>query len=229
MAGVPSTASPRRKYQSVKRKQRARETRERILGAAGAEFLRSGYAGTTIRGIAEAAGVSVPMVELAFGTKAQLLHATIRFAIRGDAAPLPMLEREWARSAREAASADEFLAIVAAVLCESAARSAGLVIAAFEAAHLDRSMGGLADRLRAQRTETAGWIVDGVIERSALRAGLTREQAIDTVWLLMDPHVFRALTWDRGWSRGQFEQWFAESVRRLLLSSQTRPRKRGDR
>jgi AcrR family transcriptional regulator len=213
----------------VKRKQRARETRERILGAASAEFLRSGYAATTIRAIADSAGVSVPMIELAFGTKAQLLHATIRFAIRGDAAPLPMLEREWAQTARQTSSVDEFLAIVAAVLCESAARSAGLVIAAFEAANLDRSIDGLADRLRAQRTETAGWIVDGVIERSALRVGLSREHAIDIVWLLMDPHVFRALTRDRGWSRGQFERWFAESVGRLLLSSATTPRKRGDR
>ncbi len=226
---MPSTAPSRRQYRSTKREQRARETRERILRAAETEFLRSGYAGTTIRAVADGAGVSVPMVELAFGTKAQLLHATIRFAIRGDAAPLPMLEREWARSALEASSADEFLAIVAAVLGESAERSAGLVLAAFEATQLDRSMGGLAERLRAQRTETAGWIVDGVIERSPLRHGLQRAQAIDTVWLLMDPHVFRALRRDRGWSRAHFEQWFADSVRRLLNDPPARPRKRGKR
>jgi len=226
---VPDAAAPpRRRYQSAKREQRARKTRERILAAAGAEFLRLGYSGTTIRAVADAAGVSVPMVELAFGTKAQLLHAAIKYAIRGDAAPLPMLERGWTRNARSARSVEGFLELVGAVLRESAERSAGLVVAAFEAAHLDPSTRELADRLRAQRAETAAWIVDGVIERSPLRTGLTREQAVDTVWLLMDPHVFRALTYDRGWSAGRFELWFADSVRRLLLSTEARPGKRGD-
>jgi hypothetical protein len=75
----------------------------------------------------------------------------------------------------------------------------------------------LANQLRAQRTETAAWIVDGLIERASLRPELDRDTAIDTIWLLMDPHGFCALTEDRGWTPGQFEQWFSDSARRLLL------------
>ncbi len=224
MGTVSRVATPvraRRKYRSAKRDQRARVTRERILAAAGAEFLRSGYAATKIRAVADAAGVSVPTVELIFGTKSQLLHAAITFAIRGDADPLPMLERDWAWNAQETGSVEDFLAIVAAALAEAAQRSAGLVLAAFEAAHLDESMRGLADQLRAQRIETAAWIVDGLVKRSSLRADITREQAIDAIWLLMDPHVFRVLTRDRGWSPRQFEHWFVDSVCRLLLSMTT--------
>lgn len=162
--------------------------------------------------------MSVPAVELAFGTKPQLLRAAIRFAIRGDADAIPMLEREWAATAQSAGSATEFLAIVGSILTIAAQRSAGLVVAALEAAHVDESMRALADQLRAQRAETAAWIVDGLAKRSPLRVEIGRDQAVDTVWLLMDPHGFCALTQHRGWTPEQFGQWFTDSVRRLLLA-----------
>lgn len=219
--GVVSTptlgAVPRRRYRSPTRERRARETRGRILAAARTEFLRSGYAATTLRAVAGAAGVSVPTLELVFGTKPALLRAAISFAIRGDADPVPMLQREWARRAQATPAAADFLAIVARVLTDSSQRSAGLVVAAFEAAQADESMRPLADQLRSQRAETAAWIVDGLVERAALRPETDRDTAIDTIWLLMDPHGFCALTEDRGWTPQQFEHWFAETACRLLL------------
>ncbi len=189
-----------------------------MLAAASAEFVRSGYSATTMRAVASAAGVSVPTVELAFGTKAQLLRAAVSFAIRGDAEPVPMLEREWAAEAQAATSVTDFLAIVEQILVVAAHRSAGLVVAAFEAAQVDESMRALAEQLRAQRAETAAWIVDGLKMRSPLRSEIGREEAIDTVWLLMDPHGFCALTHHRGWTAEQFGRWFTDSVRRLILA-----------
>lgn len=215
---MASRSEQKRSYRSVTRERRARQTRERILASATAEFVRSGYGATTIRAVAGAAGVSVPTVELVFGTKAQLLRAAISFAIRGDAEPVPMLERNWAAAARAESSLVDYLSIVERVLTDAQQRSAGLVMAAFEAAKLDRSMRALADQLRAQRAETAAWIVDGLMKRSSLRAGIGRSQAIDTVWLLMDPHGFCALTRDRGWPPEQFGRWFTDSVCRLLLA-----------
>jgi AcrR family transcriptional regulator len=202
----------------VTRERRARQTRERILASASAEFVRSGYGATTMRAVASAAGVSVPTVELVFGTKPQLLRAAISFAIRGDAEPVAMLERDWAATAQAAASVVDFLAIVGRVLTHAEQRSAGLVVAAFEAAQLDHSMRALAAQLRAQRAETAAWIVDELMKRSSLRAEIGRDRAIDTVWLLMDPRGFCALTQDRGWTPELFERWFADSVWRLLFA-----------
>ena len=221
MWAVPSATSrsaQKRIYRSVTREQRARQTRERILASASAEFVRSGYGATTMRAVASAAGVSVPTVELVFRTKPQLLRAAISFAIRGDAEPVPMLKRDWAATAQAAGSVADFLAIVGRVLTEAEHRSAGLVVAAFEAAHFDESMRAVAGQLRAQRAETAGWIVDGLMKRTSLRAEIDRDRAIDTVWLLMDPHGFCALTRDRGWTPEQFGRWFTDSVCRLLLA-----------
>ena len=207
----------RRTYRSAQRELRARETRERILGAASTEFGRAGYAATRIGAVAQAAGVSVATVELVFRTKAQLLRAAISFCIRGDADPTPMLERPWALSAQRACSAEAFLGIVGRVLVEGQQRSAGVIVAAFEAAHQDGSISAVADQLREQRVETATWVIDGLIARGALSSAITRKRAIDTVWLLMDPHGFVALTRHRGWSAAQFETWFTDSVHALLI------------
>lgn len=216
-------AIPKRSYRSERRERQARETRKRILAVASVEFERRGYVATPMRAVAEAAGVSVPTVELAFGTKSQLLRAAISFAIRGDAEPVPMLRRPWAQRAQEASSVANFLRIVGRVLLEGQQRSAGLILAAFEAANHDQSMLALADQLRGQRAETAAWLVDELIGRASLRDEITREQAIDTIWLLMDPHGFVALTRDRGWTAERFEAWFIDSVHKLLLAGRSAP------
>ena len=128
-----------------------------------------------------------------------------------------MLARDWAVRAQSSATAADFLAIVAETLVAAQQRSAGLVVAALEAAHADASMTALAAQLRSQRAETAAWIVDGLSMRAPLRDGLERDAAIDTMWLLMDPHGFCARTGDRGWSPERFGGWFTDSVARLLL------------
>src|SRR3954447_27046908 len=129
--GVESRPEPApRPYRSARRETQARHTRRRIVEAATSVFLRRGYAGATVRAIAAEAGVSVPTVELAFGTKARLLRAAIDVAIAGDDDAVPVLDRSWTSAAIAATSADEFLSVVATVIGAAQARSAGLVLAA---------------------------------------------------------------------------------------------------
>jgi len=66
------------------------DTRERILAAAGDEFGEFGYDGATMRGIAARAGVDAALLHHYFGTKADLLVATIDLPIRPDRA-LPQI------------------------------------------------------------------------------------------------------------------------------------------
>jgi hypothetical protein len=76
------------------------------------------------------------------------------------------------------------------------------------------ALGGQLDR---QRSTTAAWIASGITERSPLRADLSHDDAVDIIWLLIDPVVFRRLTRDRRWSIDAFQLWFADTVHRLLL------------
>jgi AcrR family transcriptional regulator len=205
-----------RRYHSPHRQEQARRTRERIIAAACDRFLASGYTAATMRGIANVAGVAVQTVELVFGTKRELLKAVIDVAIAGDDQPVPVLQRAWAR-AESTAEVTEFLAIAGHAVRTVADRVAGLLAVVDEAASTDHEIAALARQLDAQRATTAARIVTGIIERAPLRTGLRHEDAVDTIWLLMDPVVFRRLTRDRGWSPGHFEHWFTDSIHRLLL------------
>jgi AcrR family transcriptional regulator len=198
---------PSRRYRSPRREQQARRTRARITAAAAGRFLACGYAATTMRTVAADAGVALPTVELAFGTKARLLKAVIDAAIAGDDEPVPMLEREWAG----------FATVFAEVLTQSAQRAAGLTLAALEAARIDEDIAAVAAQLMTQRQVMATWLVDGLLRRSPLRDGTDRAAAIDTVWALMDPALFCRLTGNRRWSAARFRNWFTDCTLRLLL------------
>jgi AcrR family transcriptional regulator len=199
-----------RVYRSSRRAEQARATRRRILDAATTVFLERGYAAATMRVLAGQAGVSVPTVELLFGTKVKLLKAAIDVAIAGDDEPVPMLDREWAN-----AGAD-FLDVAAEVLTSAQERSAGLVLAVFEGASADPELAALAEQMTTQRATTAAWIVDRL---APLRCD--RDEAVDTVWILMDPAVFHRLTRRRGWTPQRYRQWFARSVARLLTDERS--------
>jgi hypothetical protein len=97
------------------------------------------------------------------------------------------------------------------------ARSAGLVLAAYDAAGTDPVLRDLAEQLSTRRAATVAWIIDGITDRVALRQGITRRHAIDQVWLLMDPAVYDRLTRYRDWNPASYEKWFTDTTIRLLL------------
>jgi AcrR family transcriptional regulator len=220
MSHVPvDSLTNKRGYVSTARTEQARQTRKRVIDAATRLFIEKGYAPTTIRAIAAEAGVSVPTVELLFSTKAQLLHVVLDVAIAGDDEPIPVLSRAWAVDAKATSEAADFLSAVADVLREAQVRSAGVMLAAYEAATSDADIHLLMTDRERQREQTASWIVDGLLQRSSLRAGLDQRTAVDTVWMLIDPVVFSRLTRRRGWSPERYATWFVDSVAQLLLSN----------
>jgi AcrR family transcriptional regulator len=207
-----------RSYRSSRREAGARRTRRRILEAAASVFVAVGYTGATIRVIAAQAGVAVPTVELLFGTKARLLKAAIDVAIAGDHEAVPVLDRSWTGAATASTSVEEFLSIVATVIGAAQARSAGLVLAVFEGSLKDPELAELAEQMIRQREITAGWIVDGLAGKADLRDELTRQDAVDTMWLLMEPAVFQRLVRHRHWTVDRYQNWFARTARRLLVA-----------
>lgn len=224
---APSGQRASRPYRSSRREAQARLTRQRVLAGATTVFLDHGYAGATIRAIATEAGVSVPTVEALFGTKARVLKAAIDVAIAGDDEPVPVLARGWAEMARQSDTVDELLAVAASVIGPTQVRSAGLVLAVFEGSSTDSALADLLAQLVAQRATTAEWLVDGLTRRARLRDGCSREEAIDTLWVLMDPAVFDRLTRQRQWTVDHYETWFASSVRRLLVPDTPAPMSSG--
>jgi AcrR family transcriptional regulator len=88
---------PARGYHSPRRLAAARDTRARIRAAAGELFVADGYAATSIRSIARAAGVAEKTVYLQFATKLELLKEVVETAIVGDDQAVAAADREWFR------------------------------------------------------------------------------------------------------------------------------------
>jgi AcrR family transcriptional regulator len=217
-AAVEAPPTARRRYRSPQRDARAAATSLRVVRAASALFAERGYAGTTVRSVAAKAAVSVPTVEALFGTKSRLLKAAIDVAIAGDDEPVPMLDRGWAAAATKARDPESLLSILAGVLAPAQARSSGLVLSVFEGAGYDPELAGLAVQMSAQRATMAAWVVARIVALGALREEVGEDEAVDTVFALMEPAVFDRLTRRRGWRLARYQEWVAWSLRRLLVA-----------
>jgi AcrR family transcriptional regulator len=215
--------NPRRAYRSTIRADAAIRTRAAILAAAHESFVDRGYAATSLRAIAQAAGVSVPTIEQTFGTKANLLKTVVDVARAGDDEPIPILEREPARAAQTRVDVSDFLTIVTKEIGVVSDRVSGIFAVVEQAATSDDQIARLAQELDAQRRVVATWIVDGLRRRGRLRRGLSVEQAIDTVWLLLDPTVHRRLRRDRRWPTAAFTRWLRDAITHLTLAPDAEP------
>src|SRR5205823_590517 len=80
---IPDSGGARRRYESPVREARARRTRAHVIATAGRLFAERGYAGTSMRQIAAAAGVGLETVTQA-GRKPELLLAAFRDGLAGD-------------------------------------------------------------------------------------------------------------------------------------------------
>src|SRR4051812_19627485 len=92
-----SQGQPSRSYHSPRRLAAARATRARIRNAARNLFVADGYAGTSVRSIADAAGVAGKTVYLQFPTKLDLLKEVVETAIVGDDEAVAAADRDWFR------------------------------------------------------------------------------------------------------------------------------------
>jgi AcrR family transcriptional regulator len=209
----------RRNYESPARRAQADRTRGLVIAAASDLFRERGYAGTTMRAIAERAGVSVPTLELLFGRKREVLKVAVDVARAGDDEPVPVLERVDVVAAGSTADPRVLIARVAALLADAQERSAGLVLTVFEGADSDPDLATLADDLAAQRAATAAWLVDQLLDRASLRTGCTTAEAVNTVWLLMEPALFDRMRRHRHWTRADYQHWVTTALMRLLLDA----------
>jgi AcrR family transcriptional regulator len=223
MAGDGPGDNPRRAYRSAVRAEAARRTRSAILAAAHETFVARGYGATSLRGIAQAAGVSVPTIEQTFGTKANLLKTVVDVTRAGDDQPIPVLERAPAQAALATTNAADFLTVITTEIGVVATRVSGIFIVVEQAAASDDQIRQLATELDTQRRAVAAWILDALRDRGRLRPGLDSEHAADTIWVLLDPTVHRRLTHHRGWTTETFTRWLRDAIIHLILAPDAQP------
>jgi AcrR family transcriptional regulator len=183
------------------RQRQAQETRDRIASAARGLFADRGYPATSIEAIADAAGIPVPTIYSAFGSKRAILEAIRRFwiadsdvedlyvqaiALQGSRGRLRMAAH-WTRRQFE-------LGHDVIVMYQEAARTDPRVAVAWAEALVGR--------------ERALVLLVTSLEGD-LRPGLGTSHALDILLTSTLPETYRSLI-DRGWSGDEFEQWLGD-------------------
>ncbi|MGD0019692.1 MAG: helix-turn-helix domain-containing protein [Candidatus Limnocylindrales bacterium] len=207
----------RRVYDSPRRRDQARATRRAVLNAAEALFVERGYVATTIDAIAARATVSPETVFSIFGAKRTLLSELVDVSISGGNEAPPILEQAWVREMGAEPDPRRRIEILAANGRSILERRSALDEVVRGAAAAEPEMATLWERGKAQRFSGQAALLQMAIDAADLREGLDLETAAEILFAIGSPEVYRLLVVDRGWSGSRFEQWYAETLARLLL------------
>jgi AcrR family transcriptional regulator len=204
---APSSNPRRRGYHAPLREAAASRTREAIVRAAKQLFEDRGWAATTVRSIADAAGVSPKTVEADFGTKAALLEAAVAYAIRGDFDPRPVAQREAITQVEQAPDAATMLRLHAAHLRRVHERSARIAFAVEQAAPADPIAADRWRQMNRNRTAAIRRATETLLQKPGRRRGLRRHDVRASFWIALDWGTYRTLTEQAHLTPDQYEAW----------------------
>ena len=171
-----------RAYHSPRRRLQAAQTRAAVLDAAAHLFSEFGWADTSMRRVAQSAGVAIGTVYAGFGSKGDLLAAVMDVAVVGDDLPVPLAQRDVVALLGTGTPAER-VAKAAQMSVAISGRTCELVQALIQGGATDATVAGrLADLDVRRRVEVAG-----SFERVASRAPSAAE--LDEAWLLTSAGV----------------------------------------
>ena len=206
----------RRSYRSAVRTEQAAATRRRLLTAAADCFAENGYAGTSLREIADRAGVSVETVQLN-GPKAALILAAYEQAFAGDEGQNSLLEREPVRSLLTATDPRQVVHALVDFMVPANVASAELG-AAYEAAarsdpRIAGSLSGLRERALADSRAGAAFVAS----IGGVSSGRPVDEVGEELWFVVRSSHYLDLVRGAGWTIDQYRSWLIRSVETLLL------------
>ncbi|CAI7978799.1 TetR/AcrR family transcriptional regulator [Frankia sp. Hr75.2] len=203
-------------YDNRSRQVAAGQTRQRVLAAARESFLTHGYAGTTIRAVAAAAGVSQETVYKRFEGKAGLLKAVYDVTLAGDDEPISFADRPEAQAMRAADGARDSARAYAAMAGAVAGRIGQLLDIVLNTRGGDPELEAFAATIDRERLLGATAAVSHWSSVGLLRDDLSVDAARDVVWTLISPAVDSMLR-QRGWSRTDYQEWLARTLLATVL------------
>ena len=191
------------------RERRAQLTRDEILQAARRLFAERGYARTSVRDIARAAGVSAQTVYDSVGSK-QALVARLNDLIDSEAGIAAI-----ARAAAESADPRDVAATQARVARSILEHCGDIIHALVTGAAAEPELAGVLEEGQRRHLEGARMVVGLLRRHEALRADV--DDPVETLAALADVRVALVLRESYGWSLDRIESWIANASRALLL------------
>lgn len=203
--------SQTRRYHSELRAAQAAATRSRILDAATDLFTSTGYTGTSLADIAQAADVSVETVKLG-GPKRRLLLDAFTHSFAGSDDIESLAEHGPVTEITAEIDNTRYLAGIVHFVAESNRRSSllwtTLLSAAASDARLSEELDGLLQRRRADMLT----LVDELRRRGLAETDQQRETIADSISFIVSPEGYNQLVHGAGWSQPDYETWLARTI-----------------
>lgn len=204
-----------RRYDSSGRRAQARRTRDAILDTAQRQFLTSGYAATTVAGVAREAAVSVETVYKAFGSKAGLVRALYARGLEGSG-PVPAYQRsdELRESTTDPA---ELMRRWGELTAEVASEVTPVRLLMRAAAGTDAELAAVLAQSEAERLARMRSHARFLKKRGYLRAGVSVGEATDVLWTCSSVELYELLVLKRGWRPTRFARFVGDLLTSTLL------------
>ena len=195
----------------VSKRERAEQTRARIMEAAYRLFTQHGYEATTMQAVADEAGVAVQTVYFTFHTKAGLLMTIETRAVGGEG-------QEW-RDQRQRELVEERDPRNVVALWVRASATVLNRITAFVAllgANLQMDAESVERRAR-ERDRWFQMLIDRLIALDALKRGLVPSRALDVARAVTTVEAYQDLTLRWGWTEQEWIEWMTGLLASELL------------
>jgi AcrR family transcriptional regulator len=199
------------------RAEKTRLTRRRIVAAAAEKFLDHGYGATTLDQIAAHAGVAVQTVYFHFGNKATLLKEALDVAAVGDDEPIALMDRPWLQEMAAEPDPVRVIELWTNGGREIFERVAPLLTVVRGTVGTDPDLAAQWDLNEGQRRNSFRALGVLLADRSALRPGLTVEDAADLAFLLSSAENYMVATGILGWTPEHWQHTTTALLVRNLL------------
>lgn len=221
MDPIRASVKQKRGYDSTRRREQARQTRELIIDTARRRFLDTGFAPTTVAAIATEAQVSVDTIYKSFGGKHGLVRAVCQQGLLGDG-PIPAEARS---DAMQGAESDPRVIIHrwGTLTTEVAPRLAPIMLLVRAAAAADPEMAVLQAEMNAQRLERMTANARRLEAAGHLRDDVDAELAGQVLWTYSSPAMYEMLVMNMGWPVDRYGAFIAEAMIAALLPTSDHP------
>ena len=154
----------------------------------------------------------------AVGGKLELLKLALDWAVAGDDQPVALADRTAMRQLMDQRDPAVLVNGHRAASLVAIGRGSAALSGALEmAAGMDAAARELVEEGQRRRLDDARKVVRRLRDLDALATEVTYQEAVDLVWLAMDPALFDRLVRVRRWSTKRFEEWLAGMLCRQLL------------
>ncbi|SEF35636.1 regulatory protein, tetR family [Amycolatopsis pretoriensis] len=212
------TEPVKRRYDTSRRQEQARENRRRILVAALGLFREKGYAGTAMPEVAKAAGVAVQTVYKAFANKATLLKVVFDVTVAGDDEDVPIAGRDFIAAIQAEPAAARKIAMYFEHLTAIAPVVFPVQLLARDAAAADPAAAEVWAQMRAEMLTAMTYFSADLLATGQVKPGLAADDVRDVLWTYHGPEQYELLCLERGWPPERYGKFLRDAVIAAILA-----------